>query len=73
MRRRGLGRELEILLLAARGSSNRQIARSLRVSESTVKRHLANLYYKMGVGCRGEAVSQALSEGWISVRGITAE
>lgn len=66
-------RELEILLLAARGSSNRQIACSLRVAEPTVKRHLANLYHKMGVRCRGEAVRQALSEGWISVRGITTE
>jgi DNA-binding NarL/FixJ family response regulator len=44
------GRELEILLLAARGLSNRQIAASLTLSEATVKRHLANLYAKMEVG-----------------------
>ena len=37
-------RELEILLLAARGLSNGRIASSLHISEATVKRHLANVY-----------------------------
>jgi ATP/maltotriose-dependent transcriptional regulator MalT len=64
-------RELEILLLVARGLSNRQIAHSLRLAEATVKRHLANLYSKIGVGSRGEATSKALSEGWISTRDVT--
>lgn len=64
-------RELEILLLVARGLSNRQISHTLRVAEATVKRHLANLYPKMGVGSRGEATSRALSEGWISARDMT--
>lgn len=64
-------RELEILLLVARGLSNRQISHTLRVAEATVKRHLANLYPKMGVGSRGEATSKALSEGWISTRDMT--
>ena len=41
-------RELEILLLAARGLSNRQIGAALYVTEGTVKRHLANTYEKMG-------------------------
>jgi len=49
-------REMEILLLAARGLPNRQMASSLRLSESTVKRHLANIYLKMDVNSRGEAV-----------------
>src|SRR3712207_5442115 len=53
------GRELEVLLLAARGMSNRQIASSLHLSEATVKRHLANVYQKMGVSSRGEAVRVA--------------
>jgi DNA-binding NarL/FixJ family response regulator len=64
-------RELEILLLAARGLSNRQIAASLSLSEATVKRHLANLYAKMDVGSRGEATRKALSEGWFSARDVT--
>src|SRR3712207_4504405 len=67
------GRELEILLLAARGLSNRQIAASLSLSEATVKRHLANLYSKLNVGSRGEATRKALSEGWITTEEVTAE
>ena len=66
-------REMEILLLAARGLSNRQMAGSLRLSEATVKRHLANLYPKMDVSSRGEAVRKALSEDWITIQEITEE
>jgi DNA-binding NarL/FixJ family response regulator len=64
-------REMEILVLVARGLSNGQVARSLRVSEGTVKRHLANAYPKMGVSSRGEAVRKALSENWITIEEIT--
>jgi DNA-binding NarL/FixJ family response regulator len=64
-------RELEILLGAARGLSNRQIAASLSISEATVKRHLANLYSKINVGSRGEAVRMALSQGWITAHDVT--
>jgi DNA-binding NarL/FixJ family response regulator len=60
------GRELEILLQAARGMSNQQIASSLHLSEATVKRHLANVYGKMRVGSRTEATQKALANGWIS-------
>lgn len=66
-------RELEILLLVARGMSNRQIASTLRLAEATVKRHLANLYPKLGVGSRVEAIKKALSEGYISTRDVTRE
>jgi DNA-binding NarL/FixJ family response regulator len=66
-------REMEILLLVARGLSNHQIARSIRVSEGTVKRHLANAYPKMGVYSRGEAVRQALFENWITIEELTQE
>lgn len=59
-------REREILLLAARGLSNRQISSTLHISEGTVKRHLANTYRKMDVGSRSEATQKALSEGWIT-------
>ncbi len=65
------GREQETLLLAARGLSNRRIARALHISEATVKRHLANVYEKMGVGSRGEASQKALSEGWITAGDLT--
>jgi DNA-binding NarL/FixJ family response regulator len=66
-------REMEILLLVARGLSNRQIASSLRLSEATVKRHLANTYLKMGVVSRGEAVRQALLEDWFTIQDITQQ
>jgi DNA-binding NarL/FixJ family response regulator len=66
-------RELEILLLAARGLSNHQIASSLHLSEGTVKRHLANVYQKMGVGSRGEASREALLREWITIEEVTAE
>jgi DNA-binding NarL/FixJ family response regulator len=66
------GRELEVLLMVARGMSNQQIANSLYLSEATVKRHLANIYPRIGVSSRGEAVRIALSKEWISPRDITA-
>ena len=66
-------REMEILLLAARGLSNRRMASALRLSEATVKRHLANIYPKMDVSSRGEAVRKALSEDWITIQEITEE
>jgi len=64
-------REAEILRLVARGMGNREIADSLHVSEGTVKRHLANVYNKLGVRTRGEAVSKAVSEGRVSSWDIT--
>jgi DNA-binding NarL/FixJ family response regulator len=66
-------RELEILLLAARGLSNHRIASSLHIAEGTVKRHLANVYQKMGVGSRGEASREALLREWITIEEVTAE
>ena len=64
-------RELEILLLAARGLSNEHIASSLHLSEATVKRHLANVYIKMGVHSRGQASKEALTREWITIEEVT--
>jgi DNA-binding NarL/FixJ family response regulator len=64
-------RELELLLLAARGLSNRQIAASTHLAEATVKRHLANIYQKMGVSSRTEAAREALLRDWITIEEIT--
>jgi DNA-binding NarL/FixJ family response regulator len=66
-------REVELLLLAARGLSNRQIAASIHLAEATVKRHLANVNLKMGVSSRGEAARKALTEGWITIQEITEQ
>jgi DNA-binding NarL/FixJ family response regulator len=64
-------RELEILLLAARGLSNEHIASSLHLSEATVKRHLANVYPKMAVHSRGQASKEALLREWITIEEVT--
>jgi DNA-binding NarL/FixJ family response regulator len=63
-------REMEILLLAARGLPNARIASSLHVAEATVKRHMANVYEKMGVHSRGEAAREALLKDWITIEEI---
>jgi DNA-binding NarL/FixJ family response regulator len=65
-------RETEIVVLAARGLSNDQIARELNLALSTVKRHLANVYQKIGVRSRSEAVRTALVEQWIGLGDITS-
>ena len=64
-------RETEIVVLVARGLSNDQIAEELYLSEATVKRHLANIYEKIGVNSRSEAVRMALMEQWIGLSEIT--
>ena len=66
-------RELEILLLAARGLSNREIAENLHIAEAMVRRHLSNTYSKMEVASRGEATRKALQEEWITVSDITED
>ena len=66
-------RELEVLLLSARGLSNARIASSLYLAQGTVKRHLANVNAKMGVHSRGEAARAALLKDWITIEEVTAE
>ena len=65
-------RETEVVVLAARGLSNARIAEELFISEATVKRHLANIYEKIGVRSRNEAVRTALMEQWIGIHEITS-
>lgn len=52
-------RELEVLQLIAAGASNQAAARKLFVATSTVKKHLENIYAKLGVGGRTQAVARA--------------
>ena len=66
-------REAEVLMLTARALSNREIAGRLHLSETTVKRHLSNVYGKLGVSTRAEAARKALSEGWISAWDVSRE
>ena len=58
-------RELEILELVAKGSSNADIARALWVSEPTVKFHLSRVYRKLGVSSRTEAAWIARTHGLV--------
>jgi DNA-binding NarL/FixJ family response regulator len=58
-------RELEVLQLVARGLSNKQVADVIGRTEETVKIHLKNIYAKMGVADRTEAVTLALRRGLI--------
>ncbi len=66
-------RELEVLLLMSRGLSNQRIASQLHLAETTVKRHLANVYGKMGVHSRSEATRRALHDEWITIRDVTED
>jgi len=61
-------REFEVLRLAARGLPNKEIARRLGLSIRTVHSHLANIFMKMQVGSRTEAVLLALRQGMISLQ-----
>jgi two-component system NarL family response regulator len=58
-------RELEVLRLMARGKANKEIAAALGISEETVKRHASNLFVKMGVADRTQAVSEGMRRGLI--------
>ncbi len=58
-------REIQILQLVAAGLSNKRIARTLSVSEVTVKFHLGNLFRKLGCSRRAEALRAATALGWL--------
>jgi NarL family two-component system response regulator LiaR len=63
-------REMEVLKLAATGMTNMEIAKELSLSVRTVQGHLSNIFSKMQVGSRTEAVIQALGKGWFSLEEI---
>lgn len=60
-------RELDVLRLAARGHTNRAIGLALAISDRTVQGHLANIFGKLGVATRTEAVLLAMKQGWITL------
>ena len=60
-------REQQVLSLLARGLRNKEIAARLIVSERTVNFHLANIYQKLNVSGRTEALSKAIEQGLITV------
>ena len=58
-------REIEVLELVARGTSNKQIGKELWISETTVKTHMLHVFEKLGVTDRTAAVTVALKRGII--------
>jgi DNA-binding NarL/FixJ family response regulator len=60
-------REIEVLRLVAQGLTNVAIGHQLGISARTVQGHLANIYGKLGVQSRTEAVTAALRLGWIDL------
>jgi DNA-binding NarL/FixJ family response regulator len=58
-------REIEVLHLAASGMRNGEIARTLSLSTRTIEGHLTNIFNKLGVGSRTEAIVKAAGKGWI--------
>ncbi|MFF4379791.1 response regulator [Kitasatospora sp. NPDC092039] len=59
-------RELEILELVAQGTTNREAAQKLFISEATVKTHLLHMYAKLGVSDRAAAVAAGFSHGYLT-------
>jgi DNA-binding NarL/FixJ family response regulator len=59
-------RELGILELVGKGLSNKQIGKNLYISDRTVQAHLSNIFSKLGVNSRTEAVMYAVRKGWIT-------
>ena len=60
-------REMEVLRMMAAGAANKNIASDLAISESTVKTHVTNIFQKLEVNHRTEAVTQALQRGIIKL------
>jgi DNA-binding NarL/FixJ family response regulator len=60
-------REVEILDYIARGNSNKEIAKSLKISDQTVKNHITSILKKLAVNDRTAAVVHALRYGWIKM------
>ena len=60
-------REMDVLRLVTKGLSNKDIAEELCLSIRTVQGHLGNIFNKLQVGSRTEAVVRALKEGWVTI------
>ena len=61
-------RERTVVVLMSLGLSNKQIARQLRIAPNTVKGHAANIFWKLAVRNRAEAVYRAATLGLIGLQ-----
>lgn len=66
-------RHIQILKLAAKGMANKEIARELGISTNTVGTHFINIFRKLGVGSRTEAILYALKEGLFTMEDIVSD
>lgn len=64
-------RELDVLRLVTKGLSNKDVAEELCLSIRTVQGHLANIFNKLRVSSRTEAVVHALREGWVTLDDVS--
>ncbi|MCX6009869.1 MAG: response regulator transcription factor [Chloroflexi bacterium] len=64
-------REMEVMRLVTKGLSNKDIADGLSLSVRTVQGHLANIFNKLRVSSRTEAVVHALKEGWVTLDDVS--
>ena len=60
-------REVEILKMVATGMANKQIAYKLKISEKTVRNHVSNMYEKLGIYDRAQAVLYAVRKGLVEI------
>jgi NarL family two-component system response regulator LiaR len=63
-------RELSVLKLAAKGMSNKDIADELFLTVRTVKAHLSNIFNKLSVASRTEAIVKGVREGWLTLEDL---
>jgi len=63
-------RELEVLKLAAKGMSNKELAEALFISVRTAQAHMRSIFNKLGIGSRSEAVIYGLKKGWFTLDDI---
>lgn len=63
-------REMEVLQNLADGSSNKEIARKLAISEQTVKNHVSSVLRKLNVADRTQAAMHAVRQGWVRVHDL---
>jgi DNA-binding NarL/FixJ family response regulator len=64
-------REIDIIKLAARGMTNKEIAGELHLSRRTVEGNLRSIFNKLGVGSRTEAVLHGLRKGWVTLEELS--
>lgn len=60
-------REMEVLKLAAKGLSNKEIGAALFISVRTIQAHMRSIFNKLGVGSRSEAMVFGLKKGWFGL------